>query len=76
MVRYHIRVNTGDKDKTHMYYFVHESWQTVSEDYTDKAFDVAVSELNRIYKTYGRFATQTGVIRLFKSFGFMQTTKD
>ena len=33
-------------------------------------FNEAVKELNRVYKTYGRFATTTGVIRLFESFGF------
>ena len=42
----------------------------------DDAFNDAVTELNRVYKNYGRFATQTGVTRLFESFGFERTTED
>lgn len=70
MVRYHISVNNGDKDVTVKYYFVHKDWNTISKEESDKAFDAAVKELDRIYKTYGRFATEVGVCRLFESFGF------
>lgn len=73
MVRYHISVNNGDNDVTVKYYFVHKNWNTISKDESDKAFDAAVKELDRIYKTYGRFATEVGVCRLFESFGFDRT---
>ncbi len=73
MVRYHIRINTGDADKTATYYFVHKDWDKISQDESDTAFNDAVTELNRIYKTYGRFATPVGVTRLFESFGFERT---
>lgn len=73
MVRFHIRVNTGDNDTTNTYYFIHKNYATVSNDEQYKAFDSAVKELDRIYKNYGRFATSTGVINLFKDFGFEQT---
>lgn len=76
MVKYHIRVNHGDDDKTVQYHFVHKDWATISQEDSDVAFNDAVTELNRIYKTYGRFATQVGVLRLFDSFGFERTTKD
>jgi hypothetical protein len=76
MIRYHIRVNTGDGDVTHTYYFAHKDWKTISAKDSDKAFDDAVQELNRVYKTYGRFATSVGVVRLFESFGFERTTPD
>lgn len=70
MIRYFIRVNNGDNDTTVKYSFVHKDWDTLSKEEQDKAFDNAVKELERIYKSYGRFATSTGVIRLFNSFGF------
>ena len=73
MQRFHIRVNNGDKDETVMYYFVHKKWNEITEEEQEKAFDKAVKELDRVYKTYGRFATQTGVTRLFESFGFERT---
>lgn len=73
MVRYNIRINSGDNDVTYKYYFVHKDWETISQEESDKAFNEAVTELNRIYKTYGRFATKTGVLRLFDSFGFMES---
>ena len=76
MIRYNIRVNTGDNDVTHVYYFVHKDWNNISQEDSDKAFHEAVTELNRIYKTYGRFATQVGVTRLFESFGFERTISD
>ena len=55
------------------YYFVHKDWNTISKEESDKAFDVDVKELDRIYKNYGLFATEIGVCRLFKSFGFDRT---
>lgn len=76
MVRYHIRVNTGNENKTIQYHFVHKDWAVISKDESDAAFNDAVTELNRVYKTYGRFATQTGVIKLFESFGFERTIGD
>lgn len=73
MIRFNICVNIGDNDTTVKFYFVHNQWQIMSEDDMTKAFDNAVKELNRIYKDYGRFATEIGVTRLFKSFGFERT---
>lgn len=70
MIRYNIRVNHGDDNVTTKFYFVHKDWQTISQEESDKCFDSAVKELNRIYKTCGRFATEVGVIRLFESYGF------
>ena len=63
MLRFHIRVNTGDKDITKMYWFVHKQWSTLSEEEQAK-------ELNHIYKDYGRFATSVGVHKFFDSHGF------
>lgn len=76
MVRYHIRVNVGNENKTIQYHFVHKDCSVLSRDKMDDAFNDAVTELNRVYKNYGRFATQTGVTRLFESFGFERTTED
>lgn len=73
MIRYHIRINTGDNNKTHTYYFVHKNHDTLTNDEQNKLFDMAVKEINKIYKTYGRFATTKGVVNLFESFGFEQT---
>ena len=73
MIRYNIRVNYGDNDITKKFYFVHKDWQTLSTEDQNKAFNDAVKELNRVYKTYGRFATPVGIIKLFYSFGFEQT---
>lgn len=70
MVRYFIRVNHGDANLTVKYSFVHKDWQSLSKEEQDAAFNNAVIELDRIYKTYGRFATQVGVLRLFNFFGF------
>ena len=70
MVRYNIRVNHGDDDVTTKFYFVHRDYATLSNEEQDQAFDKAVKELNRIYKTYGRFATEVGIVRLFNHFGF------
>lgn len=75
MVRYFIRVNNGDNDTAVKYSFVHKDWDKLSKEEQDKAFDNAVKELERIYKSYGRFATTTGVIRLFSSFGFELSAK-
>lgn len=75
MVRYNIRVSYGDADITKKFEFVHKSWNSLSNEEQDKAFDKAVKELNRVYSTYGRFATSTGIIRLFDSFGFKLSIK-
>ena len=56
--------------------FVHKSWNSLSNEEQDKAFDKAVNELNRVYYTYGRFATSTGIIKLFDSFGFELSVKE
>ena len=76
MIKYHIRVNNGDDNKTVQYHFVHEDWMNISQQDSDIAFDKAVKELDHIYQTYGRFATEVGVARLFKSFGFDRVIKD
>ncbi len=68
--RYNIRVKYGDKDKMIKLYFVHKKYQEFNIGEQDAAFDAAVKELNYIYKTYGRFATLTGITRLFDTFGF------
>lgn len=73
LIRYSIRVNHGDADITVKYYFVHRDFASLTDEEQDKAFDKAVKELNRIYKTYGRFATEAGVMSLFDSFGFERT---
>lgn len=70
MIRYFIRVNNGDSDNTVKYCFTHKDWNKLTQAEQDKAFDAAVKELERIYKSYGRFATNTAVIRLFNSYGF------
>lgn len=75
MVRYNIRVNYGDDNMEKMFYFTHKDWSTISKEGSDKAFNDAVTELNRIYKTYGRFATQVGITRLFDTFGFEISTR-
>lgn len=74
MRRYNIRINYGDNDATSKFYFVHKDWQTISNEDSDKAFDKAVKELDHIYKDYGRFATTTGIAKLFAKFGFEPTT--
>lgn len=76
MIRYNIHVNSGNENKTISYYFVHKDWATISEEDSNKEFDKAVQELNRIYQNYGRFATEIGVVKLFESFGFIRTMKD
>lgn len=73
MIRYSIRVNHGDADVTVKYYFVHRNFASMTDEEQNKAFDRAVKELNRIYKTYGRFATESGVVSFFSSFGFERT---
>lgn len=75
MVRYFIRVNNGDNNTTVKYSFVHKDCDKLSKEEQDKAFDSAVKELERIYKSYGRFATTTGVIQLFSSFCFELSAK-
>lgn len=76
MVRYHIRINTGDNNSTHTYYFIHRNYKDLTVDEQNMLFNEAVTELNRVYKDYGRFATSVGVVKLFDSFGFEQTTPD
>lgn len=73
MVRYHIRVNTGDNNLTRTYYFIHRNYEDLTVDEQNMLFNEAVTELNRVYKEYGRFATPVGVTKLFDSFGFEQT---
>lgn len=70
MIRYHIRVNYGDSDTTQLFEFVHKDYATLTIEKQNKDFDKAVKELNRIYSSYGRFATTTGILKLFDSFGF------
>lgn len=71
MVRYHIRINTGDNNKTTTFYFVHKDYDKIGIEESNKAFDDAVKELNHIYKDYGRFATSKGVSNLFEKYGFV-----
>ena len=73
MIRYNIRVNIGDNNNTVKFFFVHKDYATISEEASNEAFDKAVKELNHVYKDYGRFATKTGVIKLFETFGFEYT---
>lgn len=68
-----IRINTGDDNITTVFYFVHKDSHSLSQEQQITEFDKAVKELDHIYKDYGRFATSTGVVRLFKHFGFEQT---
>ena len=75
MIRYNIRVNYGDANITKKFEFVHKSWNTLSDKEQNEAFDKAIKELNRVYTTYGRFATTTGVLKLFDSFGFELSIK-
>lgn len=70
MLSFYIHINHGDDNKTVKYNFVHKQWDSISEKEQNKAFDDAIKELNRIYKTYGRFATEVGILRLFDHFGF------
>jgi len=67
---FHIRVNTGDKDTTKMYWFVHKDHDTMSVEEQAEQWDAAVKELNHIYKDYGRFATSAAVYSFFKYHGF------
>lgn len=73
MVRYNIRINIGDKDVTTKFYFVHKDYQTLNEEQQNVEFDKAVKELERVYKNYGRFATEKAVESLFRGFGFERT---
>ncbi len=73
MNRYKIHINYGDDDKTAQFYFVHRDFANMTAEQQDEEFDKAVKELNRIYKTYGRFATKVGIRRLFDSFGFEES---
>lgn len=74
MVRYNIRIAYGDKKACRKFYYVHERFNELSEEEQDAAFNDAVTELDRIYKNYGRFATINGINALFKEFGFVETT--
>jgi len=73
MVRFHIKVNTGDANLTTMYWFIHKDWETLSEEEQTAKWQEAVDELNHVYKDYGRFATHIGVTKLFDKFGFERT---
>ena len=75
MIRYNIRINYGDANITKKFEFVHKSWNTLSDKEQNEAFDKAVKELNRVYTTYGRFATTAGILKLFDSFGFELSIK-
>lgn len=70
--RYFIRINIGDTKRTVKFYFVAKD-QALSFDKQDEMFHEAVTELNHIYKDYGRFATQVGVENLFDKYGFERT---
>lgn len=70
MIRYSIKVNTGDANVTNRYEFVHKDDASLSKEEQNEAFDKAVKELDRIYQNYGRFATSAGVVSLFRTFGF------
>jgi len=72
MGTFDIHINIGDNNQTVHFYFTHINQGLSLEDQAVD-FDKAVKELNRIYKNYGRFATATGVIRLFRAFGFEPT---
>lgn len=76
MVRYNICINIGDANKTVKFFFVHKDWDIVNKEDSDKDFDAAVKELDRIYKNYGRFATEVGVTKLFESFGFERAASE
>lgn len=73
MLRFNIRVNIGDNNITNKFFFVHKEWQTLSEDKQIEQFDLAVKELNKVYKDYGRFATKIGVTKLFSKYGFEES---
>lgn len=73
MIRYSININYGDNNNTKKFYFVHKEWNNISKEEQDKEFHKAVTELNRIYQNYGRFATQVGIIKFFNSFRFEHT---
>lgn len=70
MVRYNIAIATG------RHYFVHEDQAHTDKKTSDKKFDEAVKELDRIYENYGRFATSVGVRNLFKVYGFDETLSE
>ena len=72
ITKYYIHINYGDNEITKRFVFIHKEYQTLSKEAQDAAFDEAVKELNHIYKDYGRFATQVGILRLFDRFGFEQ----
>lgn len=74
MIRYNIRVNTGNENITTKFYFVHKDWEKLTSEEQDEAFHKAVTELNRVYEDYGRFATQRAVESLFDKFGFIRST--
>lgn len=73
MVRYNIRINIGNEDRTVKFYFVHKNWQKLTEDEQQNDWQKALDELNHIYKDYGRFATEAAVTSLFNKFKFERT---
>lgn len=70
MVRYNIRINYGDSNTTKKFYFVHKDTNKLSIEEQNEVFDKVVKELDRIYRTYGKFVTQIGITNLFKHFRF------
>lgn len=75
MIRYHIKVNVGNEDRTVKFQFIHKDWDKLSKEQQDGDFDKAVHELEDVYKKYGRFATEIGVARLFETFGFERSPR-
>lgn len=73
MIRYNIRITYGDNATCRKFYYVHENFNKLSKEEQDAAFNDAVTELDKIYKEYGRFATTHGINALFKKFGFIES---
>ena len=69
---FHIHITVGTVEKVIYFHFVAID-QTKSLDEQKAMFNDAVQELNHIYKDYGRFATEYGVLSLFRKFGFEET---
>ena len=69
---FHIHIAVGTIEEVRLFHFVALD-RTKSIDEQKTMFNNAVQELNHVYKDYGRFATNFGVIKLFKKFGFEET---
>lgn len=72
MIEFDITINHGDADIEKQYQFIHKDWKNLPESEQRLQFRAAKNELDYVYKTYGRFATQVGIIKLFEHFGFIQ----